>query len=385
MKHFRNIRKTAASLAIMAGLATSFSAAADIVQNDDVIITFSLCVGNDCVNGENFGFDTVRIKENNTRLHFDDTSSSASFPANDWRLIANDSGNGGANYFAIEDATAGRIPFRVEAGAPANALYVEDDGDVGIKTSTPIVDLHIVEGNTPTVRLDQDGSDGFTPQVWDLAGNETNFFVRDVTNGSKLSLRIRPNSPESSVDIHPDRVDFSTKLRVLGSGAGTWELVSRADGEFALNDTATTGADFVFKTADTGANNPWEIVHRGDNALGLNSPTTAGAEFFLNPDGDLTIRGTLTTNGPTCSGGCDAVFDAGYDLPSIQDHASAMFANGYLPAVGATEPYAPINVTEYVGNMLNELEKAHIYIAELDSRNRDLEARLARIEASIGQ
>ncbi|MEM6797736.1 MAG: hypothetical protein AAF725_27455, partial [Acidobacteriota bacterium] len=30
----------------------------DIVQNDDLIVTFSLCTGNDCVNGESFGFDT---------------------------------------------------------------------------------------------------------------------------------------------------------------------------------------------------------------------------------------------------------------------------------------------------------------------------------------
>ena len=110
------------------GVATDM-APADIVQNDDLIVTFSACVGNDCVNGENFGFDTIRVKENNLRIHFDDTSNSASFPANDWRLVANDTNNGGASYFAIEDATAGRIPFRVEAGAPANSLYVEADGD----------------------------------------------------------------------------------------------------------------------------------------------------------------------------------------------------------------------------------------------------------------
>lgn len=173
-----------AAAALGAGMILGGGASADIVQNDDLIVTFSLCVGNDCVNGENFGFDTLRLKENNLRLHFQDTSNSASFPTTDWRLIANDSSNGGASYFAIEDSDTGRIPFRVEANAPANTLYVEGDGDVGIKTSNPVVDLHVVEGNTPTLRLEQDGSDGFTPQTWDIAGNETNFFIRDVTNGS---------------------------------------------------------------------------------------------------------------------------------------------------------------------------------------------------------
>jgi hypothetical protein len=34
-----------------------------------------------------------------------------------------------------------------------------------------------------------------------VAGNEANFFVRDITNGSLLPLRIRPGAPTSSLDI----------------------------------------------------------------------------------------------------------------------------------------------------------------------------------------
>ena len=82
----------------------------------------SLCVGNDCVSAESFGFDTIRIKENNLRFHFQDTSTAASFPTTDWRLIANDSATGGASYLGIEDATAGNIVFRVAGGASANSL-----------------------------------------------------------------------------------------------------------------------------------------------------------------------------------------------------------------------------------------------------------------------
>lgn len=194
------------SLTLAAGVLTlaGSMAQADIVQNDDVIITFSLCVGNDCSNGESFGFDTIRLKENNLRIHFNDTSSTASFPSNDWRITVNDSSNGGANYFAIEDATASRIPFRVEAGARANALYVEADSDVGIGTANPVVNLHITEGNTPTLRLEQDGSSGFTPQTYDLAANEANFFIRDVTNSSRLFFRAKPGAPEDSIFIAND-------------------------------------------------------------------------------------------------------------------------------------------------------------------------------------
>ncbi|NNE11839.1 MAG: hypothetical protein HKN41_06270, partial [Ilumatobacter sp.] len=58
----------------------------------------SLCVGNDCVSSEAFGFDTIRLKENNLRLHFQDTSVGA-FPTNDWTLVANSSASGGDSFF----------------------------------------------------------------------------------------------------------------------------------------------------------------------------------------------------------------------------------------------------------------------------------------------
>jgi hypothetical protein len=55
--------------------------------------------------------------------------------------------------------------------------------------------------DTPGLRLLQTGSGGFTPQTWDVAGNEANFFIRDLTGGSRLPFRIRPGAPTSSIDI----------------------------------------------------------------------------------------------------------------------------------------------------------------------------------------
>jgi hypothetical protein len=188
---------------------------ADVVHADDVIIQGSLGVGSDSVNGQNFGFDTIILKENNLNFFFDDTSSTSSFPRNDWRIIINDSTDGGASYFAVEDTTAGRVPFKIEAGAPANSLYIEDYGRVGIGTALPYVELHIADGDTPTVRLDQDGSYGWVAQSWDVAGNESNFFVRDVTNGSKMPFRIQPNTPDNTLCLR--------NIEGVGRvGIGTW-------------------------------------------------------------------------------------------------------------------------------------------------------------------
>ena len=369
---------TASALCVMAS-----GAAADVQHLDDVIITFSLCVGNDCVNGENFGFDTMRLKENNLRVHFDDTSGSASFPSNDWRITVNDTSNGGASYFGVEDASAGRIPFRVEAGAPANALYVESDGDVGIGTSNPVVSLHAVDGNTPTLRLEQDGSSGFIPQTYDIGTNESNFFIRDVTNGSQLPFRIQPGADSDSLYIANDND--------IGMGTATPSAslhVRRTDGtaKLLVEDTNNTAASQImaeFKNAGIttvrltnteGVEHSWNLQNRGssdnnDFRITNGAATGAsGAELTLSQSGDLTITGNITTTGTTCGTGCDRVFADDFELLSISAHADLMWQNSYLPNVGPTAEGAPFNLTDKLGRMLNELEHAHIYIAELHER-----------------
>ena len=190
---------------VLLGLTTlliaASSSAQDVVHITDTIIQGSLCAGIDCVNGESFGFDIIRIKENNLRIKAQDTSASASFPDDDWQLTFNDSANGGLDKFSIDHIDSGRTPFTIEANAPSHSLYVDDGGRVGFGTSTPVVDNHVRSGNTPTLRLEQDGSSGFTAQTWDVAGNEANFFIRDATNGSLLPFKIKPGAPTNSLYV----------------------------------------------------------------------------------------------------------------------------------------------------------------------------------------
>ncbi|WP_417487147.1 hypothetical protein [Maricaulis sp.] len=369
MKQFRTI---ASSLALALGLSVGGPGAtsADYQHLDDVIITFSLCVGNDCVNGESFGFDTLRLKENNLRIHFNDTSTSASFPTRDWRIVINDSGNGGSDYFAIEDSDSGRQVFRVDGGAPSNSLYVDSSGEVGVGTSTPVTEIHVVDGDSPTLRLEQNGSSGFTPQVFDLAANEANFFIRDVTNGSQLPLRIQPGADSNAFYI------ASNNNIGLGTASpdDNLHIIDSSDGYFGitLEDTGATGG--------TGS---WRMVHGGQNTTFRISRAGSGlSELILYEGGNLTIGGTLTTAG-SCSVGCDAVFEEGYELPSIEDHAEAMWTNRHLPNVGPTAEQGPMNISDKVGGILNELETAHIYIEQLHREQQASQAQIAYFEERL--
>lgn len=52
----------------------------------------------------------------------------------------------------------------IEAGARTNALYADDGGRIAIGKITLVFTTQMKVGNTPTVRLEQDGSSEFTAQ-----------------------------------------------------------------------------------------------------------------------------------------------------------------------------------------------------------------------------
>ncbi len=236
------------------------SAMPDFVIADDLIVQGSACVGIDCVNGEVFGFDTIRVKENNTRIQFDDTSVTAGFPTNNWQIRANSSASGGASFLAFVDqgstgnSETGTIVFEVDAGAPANSIKVASTGRVGFRTATPVLDLHTNTSNTPALRLEQNSSGGFTAQTWDVAGNEANFFIRDVTSGSRLPFRIRPGAPTSSIDIAASgNVGIGTASPVAAIHVLKTLAADTLVGRF--ENTSSTGYTEVQVRNDGGTNN----------------------------------------------------------------------------------------------------------------------------------
>ena len=292
MKHLKLTKSTFSVMALIGFSALSTSALADQVILDDLIVDGSACIGLDCVNGEAFGFDTLRLKENNLRIRAVDTSTSASFPTNDWQITFNDTSNGGANKFSIVDVDAGRTPFTIEATAPSNSLYVDDGGRLGLGLSTPVVDIHVRSGNTPTLRLEQDGSSGFTPQTWDVAGNEANFFIRDATNGSTLPFRIKPGAGSNSLTIQADddigmgtdSPEVNTSLHVRRSDGTAKILVEEVNSTVAqrqLLELRNNGLAFLHYT-DTDQNKTWRTGITTNNSYlvkQIGQPGTTNFQF----------------------------------------------------------------------------------------------------------
>ncbi|MEM7581928.1 MAG: tail fiber domain-containing protein [Acidobacteriota bacterium] len=395
----------------------------DFVINDDLIVDGSACIGFDCVNGESFSFDTIRLKENNLRIKFDDTSVAASFPRTDWQLTANASANGGASKFSIDDISGSRTPFTVEANARSHSLYVDDGGRIGNRTSTPSTEIHTIDGDTPTLRLQQDGSSGFAPQTWDVAGNETNFFIRDVSNGSTLPFRIRPGAPTSSIFIEtngdvgfgtasPDAAlditsgDAQLLLDIGANNANVIELKSSTDGEnlWTVFETGGGGAQFSlydsaegerFRISTTGNPN-WMS---GDLGLGCNGATA-----------DLTVNSSNNASATACGGGTESTMNAGdtqfvvTSSRSYKENLETIEIDGLLDKIDDIDVYhydfidGPKN---RVGLMAEDFHQIFgrgsdkllsgqeiqmalwLAVKELSSQNRQLIDRLTEVESQL--
>ena len=289
MKYFPAL--TPAALACVLAAIGGGTAKADQVIPDDLIVQGSLCVGFDCVNNESFGFDTIRLKENNLRIKFEDTSVGA-FPTNDWQIIANSDASGGASFLGFDDVTGNKQPFRVTAGAPTGSLFVASNGKVGLRSTSPVLDLHINTSDTPAHRLEQNNSGGFTAQTWDIGANEANFFVRDVTSGSRLPFRIRPGAPTSSLDISADGfvgVGLASPTNPLHAQSNDAALFTsfisntNAAGPGLAVRTASSGGQRVF-TAQTGATDNFVVLGNGNVGVGVAAPavrlhSTGGVRF----------------------------------------------------------------------------------------------------------
>ena len=367
------------ALPLLATLLAQPAAAQVLEASSDATIRDRLCLGGECADDPTPEFvagsstASLEIKDFRSRIDFVDTSTDV-FPNTNWAIQLNEPdlsiASGGTEYFAIHDTSAGTVPFLVRGNAPTNALYVAESGLVGLQTSMPQSNLHIVDADIlGEARIRVEETTG-TPYSWDLRGNSAGFYLYDAIT-YRLPFQVRPGAPDSSIDI------ASSGNVGIGTNTPDAPLEVSNDDTFSFFRVTATGApvnqsvDVVFTQGPLGTGEFRYNIVDGD-----------GPEMRLNADGDMAIDGTLTTSG-SCSVGCDAVFDAGYTLPTIEEHRARTLALGHLPNVGPTRHGEPWDVTDKMGRILNELEHAHLYIARLNEQNAAQAAQIAALTARL--
>jgi hypothetical protein len=370
----------------------------DIVHSDDVIIDGSLCVGNDCYSGLAFGFDTIVLMENNLRIFFDDTSTIQNYPRNDWRIICNDSTDGGGRYFAIEDATEVSNILVLEAGAPDNSLYVDSHGDVGINTSTPYYELHIVDGDSPCVRLDQDGSYGWTPQKWDLCGNESNFFIRDATHASKLPFRIEPDAPTDSIFVKSNGyVGFGTgapgyPMELETTGLNAEFSMERTSGARAQMGAAASLTYFGARTDHEvrfQVNSDWRmklnptsnsrILQINDGVSATSGPYVDATGWYDNSSRELKENINSLTNDEALRA-LNELNPVKYNYKKNKKEARVGFIAEDVPELVAVNGRKHLKAMDIVAVLTKVVQKQQKFIGEQQRINAELKKKITELE-----
>ena len=197
-----------------------YGARADQVIADDLIVIGSSCFGLDCADGEDFGFDTLRLKENNLRIKFDDTSSSSSFPNNDWEIVINDSANGGENFFSIVDSTAGTTLFKLCAEADTSCEGINPLGTDSANTSAIQSNTSAIQSNTSSINVLRNDVDGNRRKIEkntkEIKTNRAN--INNLGDGIAASTAL--TTALSALPVTPDDAPFSC-------GVGTGGYSSR--------------------------------------------------------------------------------------------------------------------------------------------------------------
>ena len=252
-----------------------------------------VCVDSTVAPCSEFAMGNLTITGGSTDIFFIDTTSLPG--GNDWAIEVN---AGSDPFLAILDFTNASTQIaRFDAGAPANSLRVDSDGDVGLKTAAPAQDIHIID-TFPAIRL-EDSDDG---QSWEVVGAGP-FFIRDVTNGfadpfiifqgaPQDSFRMVPNgdiglgSSGPQASLHVQR-DTTAKLLV--------ENVSPAGAAELLELRSNGNPFFIFK--DTSLARSYSFAMGATGHFIISNQQQPGVQYRFNPTGTLTLTNVVETSG----------------------------------------------------------------------------------------
>ena len=281
---------------------------------------------------------------------------------------------------ARDGAIGSNYRNRTDAEVTDGDLIVE--GNLGIGT------------NNPGCKLDISGGD---ISLWNESPAESTGIYLDCDNtGMETEIVFQNNSTDRWVIKKTTGNDFVIEdLKGSGSAKGVRLFIEDDNGFVGIGTTGpsgklqiqnTVGSPTIFDHTDnrnyirgiTYFDSGDKVIFAGSIGIGMYEPGT----YKLYVNGNTRVQGDLYVSGNYLPP--DYVFDSEYRLESIEEHTEFMWKNKYLKAIPVSKKTHDgkyiINIGAQQTGILEELEKAHIYIAQLKELLDEQEKRIALLE-----
>lgn len=314
-----------------------------------------------------------------------------------------------AGYLGI-DTTLPLQPLHVQGNA-----YISDA--LGIGTDSPTSPLHVsgsdalMSSGTGDFRLflSKNQSSDFSSLIFQNGDNahaeigltgDNNFHIKVSPDGNTLTDLLFINAEWGTVGIGTLVPEYGV-LNVLSQRA-IYAIYAENDDTGQVIYARKSGSGDAVHIRNTGTGYGLLIQQVGSNH-GLVIKDSTGSELMLVESsgkvgiGTATPQGTLDVNGSIYQRGAalhaDYVFELGYQLETIEDHADFMWNNKHLKSIPkATVDNKGREIVELGAHrkgIVEELEKAHIYIDMLHNQINEqnkiiqlMEDRLTKLEAT---